>query len=49
MSMGYPSRPQFLVAYGEPSNPSQHYGNKTLARTEFMLIFGGRGGDGAPA
>ena len=25
----------------EPSNPSQHYGNKTLPITDFVLIFGG--------
>jgi hypothetical protein len=38
MSMLVPSRPRFLVACGEPGNPSQHYGNKTLPPLEFMLF-----------
>lgn len=38
MSMLVPSRPRFLVACGEPGNPSQHYGNKTLPPLEFMMF-----------
>ena len=37
----HPSRPQSVVARGEPSNPSQHYGDKTLPWPEFSVIFGG--------